>query len=671
MTVLAASEVPAYLAPAAALVVAAAAVGYVCVRAGVVPIIGFLLAGVFIGPAQLGLVASTDAVDAAAEVGVILLLFTIGIEFSLERLARVWRWIVLGGGAQVLLATAATTGVVALLGEDWRIGLFTGFLVAVSSTAIVLSLLADRRETNTVRGQLALSVLILQDLAVVAMVVVVPLLGADADGGAGSLLRALGTAVAIVALVLLLARRLMPPLLERVAGLCSPEVFLLAVVAICLGTAYLTALAGVSVSLGAFLAGLVVSESRQSTQALAEVLPLKILFSAVFFVSVGMLLDTRFLLTNLPLVAGMALAVLLVKVLTTTLALLPTRLGWRQAAAAGLLLGQVGEFSFVLLTVGRDAGLSPAGLGDDGFQALVATTVLLMILTPALAASGDRLLRRQPAGQDRAAADETTPGTNQEAEGRTGHVVLLGWGEDSVELARDLMGRGVVVVMTTLSPVGAEAAESAGIPVITGDSTRSSVLDMAGIAQARLVVIAEDEPEQATRVARIVRRLTDAAVLVRPHGEADLHELSSAGVDHVVDPRAAGRLRLSQIVLDRLALHPDVPRHASEGDRQRARVDDTRLVRVPVPSDAGCTHASWSRPVLPVASGCVECVRQGQDWVHLRVCLSCGYVGCCDSSPGRHARAHHEQRDHPLMASAEPGESWGYCFVDDVTFDAA
>ncbi|QYJ02809.1 cation:proton antiporter [Nocardioides panacisoli] len=661
MTVWAASEVPAYLAPAAALVVAAAAVGYLSVRARVVPIVGFLLAGVLIGPAQLGLVASTEAVDAAAEVGVILLLFTIGIEFSLERLARVWRWIALGGGGQVLLATTSTAVVVGLLTDDWRVGLFTGFVVALSSTAIVLTILADRRQTSTVRGQLALSVLILQDLAVVAMVVVVPLLGADAEGGGASLARALGTALAVVAGVLVVARRLMPPLLDRVAALCSPEVFLLAVVAICFGTAYLTALAGVSVSLGAFLAGLVVSESRQSTQALAEVLPLQIIFSAVFFVSVGMLLDVGFLFANLPLVLGLTVGILLLKAATTTLALLPIGVGWRQAVAAALLLGQVGEFSFVLLTVGDDAGLSPAGLGEDGFQALVATTVLLMIATPGLAAAGDRLLRGQPT------TDLATPEPPADEDHWVDHVLLLGWGSDTIALARELQGRGVPVGMTTLNPAGITAAEEAGIPVVTGDSTRAAVLDRAGLSHARMVVIAEDEPEQAARIATVVRGLTGAPVMVRAHGAADLAAFAEAGVDHVVDPAAASRGRLFQAMLDRLALpRPAIPPPGS-GDRTWA--DTTRLMHVPIPADAGCDHGDQSRPVLPASAGCLDCLREGEQWVHLRVCLGCGHVGCCDSSPGRHARVHHETSGHAVAGSAEPGEGWAYCFPDDVTVD--
>jgi monovalent cation:H+ antiporter-2, CPA2 family len=663
--VLAAGEgVPAYLGATAALVVTAAVIGYLSVRFRVVPIVGFLLAGVLIGPAQLGLVRGEEAVTAAADVGVILLLFTIGIEFSLDRLARVWRWIVLGGGAQVALATAAGVGLVAALGGDWRTGVFTGFLIALSSTAIVLKMTSDAGETHTVRGRLALAVLIFQDLAVVAMVLVVPLLGAGAGSGLGELLRAIGVAVVVIAAVLVVARRVMPPLLERVAALCSPEVFLLTVIAICLGTAYLTALAGVSVSLGAFLAGLVVSESRHSTHALAEVLPLQIIFSAVFFVSVGMLLDLGFLLANLPLVLAAAVVVLAVKAATTTFALLPLGVGWRAAAGTGLLLGQVGEFSFVLLTVGAAVGLAPAGLGADGGQVFVATTVLLMVATPLLAAAG----RRLSAAPVTAVAEAAPPAGGESVSPASDHAVLIGWGEATIKLGQELQANGIDVVMTTLNPGGAEQAESAGIPVVRGDAMHPHVLAEAGIRNARLVVIAEDSSEQISRVATVVRATTHAPVIVRPRDAADLADLADAGVDHVVDPAQATRWRLVQAVLDRLRItRPAIP---PPGTTDRTWVDTSTLINYRWPPGTACPHASAIQPVLPTAAGCLDCLRSDVQWVHLRICLSCGNVGCCDSSPGRHARAHHHDTGHPIAASIEPGETWAYCYLDDTTANA-
>jgi CPA2 family monovalent cation:H+ antiporter-2 len=659
------TEIPSYLGPTAVLVIAAAAVGYVCVRLRVVPIVGFLLAGVLIGPTQTGLVSSTAAVDAAAEVGVILLLFTIGIEFSLDRLAAVWRWIVLGGGAQVALTTGAVLALAAATGSGWRAGLFTGFLIALSSTAIVIKVLSDAHAMATVRGRLALAVLILQDLAVVAMVLVVPLLGDSDDTGLLGVARALGMAVLVVVAVLLVARRVMPKVLERVAATCSPEVFLLTVMAICFGTAYLTALTGISVSLGAFLAGLVVSESRHSTHALSEVLPLQVVFSAVFFVSVGMLLDLAVLLDRLPTVLTAVALVLVIKVVGTTLALLPLRVGWRQAAATGLLLGQVGEFSFVLLRSGQEAGLTPVGFGADGEQVFLATTVLLMVLTPTLAWGADRLASHHPrarAGRDAAdpqgdVATATGGGTGDEP------VVILGWGEDSLALADQLLAEGHRVVMTTLNPGGAQAAERAGVEVVRGDSTRAHVLREAGVPDARLVVVAEDDPEQTSRIAETVHGISTAPMLVRPLGDPSLQPLAEAGVAHVVDQRRAARDELTTAVLRTLGAG------ASEAATSRPGtvVDVTRLVDYRWPAGTDCTHGEDSQAVLAQSTGCVECLRTGGTWVHLRMCLSCGHVGCCDSSPGRHARAHHAERGHPLIASVEPGESWAHCFLDDTT----
>ncbi|MCZ2857510.1 cation:proton antiporter [Blastococcus sp. VKM Ac-2987] len=658
--VIAAGEMPGYLAPTAALVVAAAVIGYLTARVRVVPIVGFLVAGVLIGPAQFGVVDSSEAVEAAADIGVILLLFTIGIEFSLERLARVWTWIAVAGGLQLVLATGAGLGVTLALGGNWRDGLFTGFLLALSSTAIVLKLLGERRENSAVRGRLALSVLIAQDLAVVAMVLVVPLLGPTAEGGGsagGALLWAVLTAVGVIVAVLVLARRVMPAVLDVVARTCSPEVFLLAIVAVCFGTAYLTALAGVSVSLGAFLAGLVVSESRASTQALAEVLPLQIVFSAVFFVSVGMLLDVGFMLANLPLVLGAAAGALVLKTLTTAVAATAVGIRWRTAAATGLLLAQVGEFSFVLLTVGTAAGLAPLGLADDGAQVVVAATVLLMLGTPQLAAAAARL--------DRApVATAGGPGAPEEDGEHRDHVAIIGWGPTALELAATLRDRGVGVVMTTLNPDGAAQAEADGHTVVRGDPTKVEILRLAGVPAARLAVVAEDDPEQAVRVVTAARAVTSAPIVARPLGAVDVVELADAGADHVLD-----RDRISGHALERAVLS-ELGHAVAHPDGRRTAVDTTRVVRYAWPEGSGCDHGSTSRPVVPWAPVCVGCLREGTDWVHLRVCLGCGYVGCCDASPRRHARRHAAADDHPLIASAEPGESWAYCFVDDVTVPA-
>ncbi|HEV7733891.1 MAG TPA: cation:proton antiporter [Candidatus Binatia bacterium] len=768
---------PHFLSEIVALLLAGAGISYVCFRLGLVPIVGFLVAGVVIGPMALGLVSDQELVDASAEVGVMLLLFTIGIEFSLDKLAKLRTVIFVGGGLQVGLASAAMLGLLAAFGVAWRPALFTGFLVALSSTAIVMKLLADRSETSSPTGQVALGLLVFQDLAVVVMVLLVPMLGGE-GGSSSDLAWALGKALAIIAVVLVFARRLMPIVLEQVARTCSPELFLLTVMAICLGTAYLTSLAGVSLSLGAFLAGLVVSESRFSQHALGEILPLQILFSATFFVSVGMLLDVTFLVHHLPLVVAAIAAVLLVKVLTTAGSVLV--LGQRPAVAVAstLMLAQVGEFSFVLERAGRDVGLTPAGLGASGSQAFIAATVVLMVATPLLSALGASLARRLEASIAKLPDEPEEVAIDPELAGLENHVIVAGYGQAARRLVRVLAGSSIPFIITTLSPEGALEAEAEGLPVLRGDATRQRTLEHAGVLHAKVFVVADDDPATAHRIAAVARVLNPTMrIVIRTRWIAEIEPLTHAGADRVIaeelesivqlfadvmrsydlpaeaierneevirrggyaalrveDPPTAPVVEclLGPDCLDRRTVTvrdgaPIVGRTVGElpvvaerlsrdgrtvpnppdgevlqpGDelvlagtagafarsaplfrtgelepealaaamvRDEIVVDTERPVTLDaVPGKGGCTHLGDLRPVIPTARGCEECIAIGARWVHLRLCMTCGHVGCCDSSQYKHATAHFHAVGHPVMRSLQPGETWGWCYVDKVT----
>jgi CPA2 family monovalent cation:H+ antiporter-2 len=680
--VLAAGATPAYLPQLAALVVGAALVAYFGFRLRLVPIVAFLLTGVAIGPNALGLVQDREVVDAAAEVGVLLLLFTIGLEFNLARLKELRRPILLGGGLQVSLCVLGATGALLAAGVETKVALFTGLLVSLSSTAIVLKVLADRGELNDPHGRQAVSVLLFQDLAVVAMVLLVPVLG-EGGGSMGEVAMALTSAVLIILLIVVLARRVLPPLLERVAATCEPELFLLAVIAICIGTAYGTSLAGVSVSLGAFLAGLVVSESRFNSQALGEVLPLQIVFSATFFVSIGMLLDLGFLVDHLPAVLGAVAAVLVLKALTAAAAVLA--LGERPAVAAatGLTLAQVGEFSFVLAAAGAAEGLTPAGLGADGTQGLIAATVLLMAVTPALSTFAVHAAGRMTPD----AAVPQLPGRPEPragsgvADGIDGHVVIAGYGQWARGVTRVLQENDVPQVVATLSPEGAADAVEQGLPVLLGDPGRVRTMREAGIERAAAVVIPDDESERAGQVVRLVRSLRgDVPVIVRTRYASDVAALEEHGATHVVTEEVEASATLATKVLKAFGLdladaavrahavrefHREAPPLAVRAP-QHSVVDTQASVDVRLPEDA-CPHVGEIVPVVPRTAGCEECLRDGDSWVHLRLCLTCGHVGCCDSSPNRHSRAHHEATAHAIIRSAEPGESWVYCFADDAT----
>lgn len=763
-------EVPPFLSEFVVLVVASAAIAYLCQRLRILPIVGFLIAGVLIGPNALGLVRDARLIELMAEIGVALLLFTLGIEFSLERLARIKTIILLGGSLQMGLTIALAAMALVVAGWDWRTGVFSGCLIALSSTAVVLKILESEHETTTRKGQLALGILIFQDLSLVALLLLIPIL---AGGGslAASLLR-LGASILIVTLILLAARRLMPWILEKVARLCSPEVFLLTVIAICVGTAWLTSLVGVSLSLGAFLAGLVVSESRFSHQAFGEILPLQLLFSAAFFVSVRLQLDLGFVAQHAAAIAAVLAAIVVVKTATTGLAAL--LLGYPLAIAAdvGFLLAQIGEFSFVLERAGRAQGLQAAGVSGLGIQTFLAAAVILMIFTPILEWVGmlvGRRIAERETGRMAEAADTTT-GPAIELEN---HALIGGYGAVARSLSRVLRDSGIPTVVLTLSPPGASEVERERLPVIIGDYSRSSILERAAIDRAKMLVIADDLPDMTRRVSAIARGLNPTLhILARASSPEEAEGILAARADEVLvdevevsvqlftrvlsqynvsldeiddhvstvrargyaalrgpiedvpivvckdldeeyfDRRtftiregaaAAGRtidelnaesgIRIVGVERDHQNLEPAGDLRLRPGDRVSARASaaafaaaaslfrSTVLPSVSSPpmrsisllpeqiGAASCRHVkSVQREITTGATGCEECLRIGDRWVELRICMSCGGVRCCDSSKNRHATRHYEASTHPIIKSFQPGETWAWCYPDQLSF---
>jgi len=349
---------------------------------------GFIVAGVLLGPNALGLVSDVQQVESLAEVGVILLLFTIGIEFSLSRLREMGRQVVAGGGAQVGLTVALSCVLAMALHLSWRVSLLLGFLVALSSTAIVLKGLTDKGEIDAPHGRLATGVLIFQDLCVVPMMLVLPFLAGRSGGGAGALFLALGKAVLVVISVLVLARTVVPRALAEILKTRSRELFLIAVILVGTLTALGTAAAGASLALGAFLAGLVISESDYGHQAMAELLPFRDVFISLFFVAVGMLVQVEFLREHPALALGGVAVIMGGKALLAAVG--PAVMGYsgRVALLAGLAVSQIGEFSFVLAREGRGTGLLSEGL----YQTFLAVAVLTMLVTPFLLQGGPALL---------------------------------------------------------------------------------------------------------------------------------------------------------------------------------------------------------------------------------------------------------------------------------------
>ena len=550
-------------------------IAYLSYRIKLVPIAGFLIAGVIIGPNALGLVQDQDLVDMLAEIGIILLLFSIGIEFSLEKLSRLKNAIIVGGGLQVLLSVAAVVGILSYFGVDWKVAVYTGCLVALSSTAIILGLMSEQRKTDTPIGRLSLAVLIFQDLAIIAMVLLVPVLSGEGDSFTDVLI-VLGKAILLIVIVLILARKVVPWILDKVAHTRRQELFLLTVVAICFGIAALTNLANVSLALGAFLAGLVVSESHYSDHALSEILPLKTIFNAVFFVSVGMLLDVQFILQYPLLLLGVAVAVLVLKFVLATSSLLVLGYPIRISAATGLVLAQIGEFSFVLERAGRSAGLTPGGFGEIGSQIFIAVSVLLMLLTPGflkISGSLGELLSKTPLKHIGKKPKDDPNATKAELED---HVILIGYGPAGRNLARVFKETGIPFIVIEMNPKSVEEMRNDGINAVYGDATRTPILEHANVYSAKLCVIAINEPAASPTIIKLAKYLNPTIqVIVRTRYLAEASSLEEFGADKVVPEEMETTVRLFSSVLSAyLVPDEEIQQHIEE-----LRKEDYQIMR--------------------------------------------------------------------------------------------
>jgi CPA2 family monovalent cation:H+ antiporter-2 len=547
VSVAAVPENVAFLREMVAVFAVSAVLAYVCFRLRLVPIVGFLAAGVLIGPHALGLVKDLELIASTAEVGVILLLFTLGVEFSLDKLARIKRYILLGGGLQVGLTLGLVAVILLVLGIGWRAAVYSGCLVALSSTAVVIKLLSDRGVTDTPAGRISLGILIFQDLFIIPVVLLIPLLGAG-EGSTLQIAVAVLESTAIIAAVLIAARRIVPPLLDRVAQVHSPELFLLTVVVICFGIAWLASLGGVSLALG----------------------PLRTIFNAVFFVSIGMLLDLRFVIAHPLLILVATGTILVLKATVTGASVLLLRYPAVIAVGVGLALAQIGEFSLVLHQVGSEAGLSPAGLGPVGDQAFLAVAVILMVLTPILLQVEPKL-RHAVHGRGRGqVALEVAEATREDL---SGHVVIGGYGLTGHYLRTVLDTFGIPFVIVELNPVTVGEAKSLGLPVIYGDLSHAHVLRQAGVARARVVVVAINDPDAVGRIVQRVKMVnpTVAAIIRAPY-IIDLDLLSRAGADVIVTEELEAAVK----VVDQTLLACGVPPEEAERQVKRLRAESER-----------------------------------------------------------------------------------------------
>lgn len=499
---------------------------FLCRKLKLPQIVGFLLTGVAIGPHAFAAVSDSSRIEGIAELGVVLILFFVGLEFPLERLARLGRTALVGGPVQMGLTVSTATLLLRSTGEPWGVAVFAGLLVSLSSTAVVLPILKARDELAAPYARRFLGVALFQDLAVLPLVLLLPALAPGRDGGP-SLLNVSGRvflAFLFVVILVAAARTVVPRLLDGVVRLGSRESFTGGVVVLVLGLIALAEGVGVSAALGAFAAGIVLGESEHVHDVAATLAPFRDLLSSLFFVSIGMLLDPRFLAASPVLVAGAVGLVVVVKALTSYLALLVAGSTPLTAARAALTLATVGEFSFVLARAGLPLGL----LSPDSEQLFVAVAVLTLALAPFVIAAAPRLVSILPerVEMEGDAAREAPP---------AGHILVVGYGLTGRSVCRALAETGVREAVLEADPDRVAAARRDGVRAFRADATAIEGLLAAGLEKALGVVVTIPDPDGARRVVRLCRlRNADVRILVRTRYVAEVESLRSVGANEVI-----------------------------------------------------------------------------------------------------------------------------------------
>lgn len=527
---------------------AALLLGMLFERFGQSAILGYLLAGTLLGPAVLNLVDGGAGIPILAELGVSLLLFAIGLEFSLNRLLRLGRIAMLGGSLQIVLTLALGCGVALAVGFDMRVALVIGAMVALSSTACVLRVLTDRAELDSIHGRSALGILLLQDIAVVPLVLLVTMLG-----GGGTLVemgvgfaKAVGLIVVLVGGFYLLSNFVLPRMLARLSLARDRELLILLAVILALGSASAAHSLQISPALGAFIAGIMLAESPFSTQIRSDVSALRALFVTLFFASMGMLGDPGWISMNLGKVALAVMLIILGKAMVIAIITAILKRPLRHAIATGISLAQVGEFGVVIGGIAHGDKL----LTDDTFRLFVSATLVAFFLTPLLIRRalplGTLMAKWLPGGKTCLDPEKSDQPSGPP---RSSHILVVGFGPSGQRVAEDLENRKLDFHILDLRPANIELAQSIGYEAHLGDATNLEVLLHHGVEQAQVVVITVPDHRTVCHVAAAIRTLSpDTAIVARARYHPFVSELEQAGAAVVVDEESVTGHRLAAAV---------------------------------------------------------------------------------------------------------------------------
>ena len=537
-------------------------------------VVGYLLTGLLAGPYGFKLISNVDTVERLAELGVALLLFTVGLEFSLERLAKMKQIAFGGGSLQIAVTVLLTMAALMSAGLPAHTAIFWGFLVSVSSTAIVMKLLEERNEIETIPGRISLGILLFQDLGVVPMMALVPALASPPGSGQFlTVLWALAKSLIIVAGIVVSARYLFPRVLHAMVTVRSRELFVIATLFCTLGTAWGAAQLGLSLALGAFIAGVVISESEYAHQAMASIIPFRDSFSSLFFVAIGMLIDLRYAASHAAVVIAVTVAILAGKVLAAGIAVRIIGFPLRLAAITGLAVAQVGEFSFVLLREGATRGMVP----DVYYQVFLAAAVLTLALAPSMVAAGPRVSRwfaeRNPVPEE---------GENPQAEAPLeNHVIICGYGENGRRLAALLRENGLPYVIIDVNSRAVRHARAKGEKIYFGDLSSSEILRAAGAEKAEAIVFAVSDPLVLPMAISHARGLNpNVHIIARLKRMADAVEMRKLGASDVVVEEIEAWMEIAVRVLRIFG----VPREVLVDQLGALRAGDYDMIRImPLP----------------------------------------------------------------------------------------
>ncbi len=528
-----------------AVALAAAFVGGVIARRiGLPVIVGYLIAGLAIGPSTPGYDADVESVRILAELGVAFLMFSLGVEFSLKELLHVRRIAIGAGSIQVGLTTLFGLVIGLMLGWSWPQAILLGMVVALSSSVVALKLLTSRGETGTRHGRVTGGIAIFQDLALVPMLILLPVLANDGGNILLGILRSVGIAIVVLGLVIFLGLRIVPWLLERIVATASRELFLLAIVVIALGTAIATEEAGLSIALGAFLAGLIVSESDFSHQVLADIIPLREAFATLFFVSVGMLLDLSYVTHNLSVVFLVTIVVLAGKFLILTGTVRAFGLPLTSAVLVGVLLPQIGEVSFILAGEGFDREI----IDRSGYNLILAVSVGTLLISPMLDAAAPAALRHSRRFNERWFQEPDTALLEGGPPAR--HTIVCGYGRLGMVLVDALKRRGFACVVVDNDPASVREAISHGVPAIYGDAGNAEILRRLGIDRARVLAVAISDPFAAEAAVESGRRANQRLdIIARARSQEQMQRLRELGATEVIQPEFEAGLELIRHVM--------------------------------------------------------------------------------------------------------------------------